>query len=117
MDAGRVLVIAPDLELRDSVAFSLGAHGYQVVAVSHMQDAGTDDQFDCFLIDEPALGAASDAWQSFGAGKTPVLLMAYSQAARGQTGFQGIVDKPLRGEDVVQAVFGAISAKAALELP
>lgn len=111
MQSGRVLLVAPDEELRGSVAFSLRAHGYQVVAVRRMDEVESEEKFDCSLVDEPALSGAEADIAAFCSSHSPTLLLAYSAAARSHPGFFGVIDKPLRGEDVVLAVRSAATTK------
>jgi hypothetical protein len=111
MQAGRILLVAPDEELRGSVAFSLRAHGYHVVAVHRMDEVGPAEKFDCSLVDEPALSGFESEVTAFCTLHSPALLLAYSAAARRHPGFFGVIDKPLRGEDIVSAVRSVASAK------
>lgn len=111
MQSGRILVVAPDDELRGSIAFSLLAHGYQVVAVRRLEEVEMDERFDCSLVDEPALSAPEREISAFCARHSPSLLLAYSAAARRHTAFHGVIDKPLRGDDIVSAVRSATHPK------
>ena len=111
MQSGRILLVAPDEEMRGSVAFSLRAHGYEVVAVRRMDEARLEENFDCSLVDEPALTGSESEIAEFCRRHAPTLLLAYSAAARRHTGFFGVVDKPLRGDDIVSAVQSAAHSK------
>lgn len=107
--AGRLLVIASDEDLRLSLAFSLAAHGYLVETQNSATDAGPEGHIDCTIIDEDAAQALGPLAAEFYREHAPVVLLHYNspsiEVARS-------VQKPLRGDDIVQAVATALRAYA-----
>jgi hypothetical protein len=103
--AGRLLVIAIDEDLRRSLAFSLAAHGYQVETLGGIQESEPEGQVDCTIVDEDVAQALGDGATQFFRQHAPVVLLHYNnpsiEVARS-------LQKPLRGDDIVQAVATAL---------
>lgn len=102
---GRLLVISTDKDMRRSLAFSLGAHGYSVSVREHAV-APDEDQFDCTIIDEVAARELGKAAGAFYRQHAPVVLLHYDSPDRDAT---LCLPKPLRGDDIVKAVASALS--------
>lgn len=107
MHVGRILLVAHDDDLRRSLTFALAAYGYTVVAERQWPSEGEADAFDCVVLDEKALSALPAITSAV---KRPVLLLAYSQAAKSNALVAGTIAMPLKGEAVIQAVAAAIAA-------
>ena len=107
--AERLLVIATDEDLRRSLAFSLAAHGYLVETRASAIDACAEDNIDCTIVDEDAAQALGPRAAEFYRQHEPVVLLHYNnpsiEVARS-------IQKPLRGDDIVQAVATALRAHA-----
>jgi DNA-binding NtrC family response regulator len=107
--AGRLLVIATDEDLRRSLAFSLAAHGYVVETLADPSQAGQQGHIDCTIVDEDVAQALGPRATAFFRQHAPVVLLHYNspsiEVARS-------LQKPLRGDDIVQAVATAIHAYA-----
>lgn len=110
MHIGRILVVALDDDLRRSLTFALAAYGHTVVAERQWPEEIAAEAFDCVVLDEPALSELS-AKASVAA--PPVLLLAYSEAAKSSTLVAGTIAMPLKGEAVIQAVAAAIAGSRA----
>ena len=110
MHVDRILVVAPDDDLRRSLTFALAAYGYTVVAERQWPGDIAAEAFDCVVLDERALSELS-AGASFT--QLPVLLLAYSEAAKANASVAGTIAMPLKGEAVIQAVAAAIATSRA----
>ncbi len=74
---GRVLVIAPNPDLRRSLAFALEAEGYVVTSRDAVLDGGITRGYDCVVLDHKAAAAASrDRAIAFCREAFPVVLLA-----------------------------------------
>jgi hypothetical protein len=109
MHSGRVLVVAPDDDLRRSLTFALAAYGYTVIAEQAWPVEATADAFDCVVLDEHALPKSSTLPLALRSGRQPVLLLAYSEGALANETVAGVIAMPLKGEAVPQAVAAAIA--------
>jgi CheY-like chemotaxis protein len=108
MPAGRILVIAPDDDLRGSIAFALTTYGYAVTVVDSIAAVDGSKQFDCTVLDEAGRPGSERELADFATRYAPVLLLAFAEKARKTAHVAAIIDKPLRGEAVLQAVHDAI---------
>lgn len=108
MHVGRVLLVAPDDDLRRSLTFALAAYGYTVVAEQQWPGEEQADGFDCVVLDEKALSGLSIGAAAI---KRPVLLLAYSETAKSNAIVAGTIAMPLKGEAVIQAVAAALAAQ------
>lgn len=107
--AGRLLVIARDEDLRRSLAFSLAAHGYLVETRGSATGPLPDGQIDCTIVDEDVVQALGPLEAKFYREHAPVVLLHYNSPSIEAT---RCLRKPLRGDDVVQAVEVAVRAYA-----
>lgn len=110
MNSGHILVVALDDDLRRSVTFALSAYGYAVTAARNWADIFQGGEFDCLVVDEPAL---ADKATPYLQGHKPVLLLAYSAAALANAAVTGVIAMPLTGEAVIQAVAAATAPAGA----
>ena len=109
MHSGRILVVAPDDDLRRSLTFALAAYGYKVTAEPAWPENATADAFDCIVLDEHILSKFSTPSPALLSGRRPVLLLAYSEEALTNATVTGVIAMPLKGEAVMQAVEAAIA--------
>lgn len=107
MHSDRILVVAPDDDLRRSLTFALAAYGYAVTAQQAWPGHAAADAFDCIVLDERALPNASPPSPV----RRPVLLLAYSADALANDSVTGVIAMPLKGEAVMQAVEAALAAR------
>ena len=108
MHSGRILVVAPNDDLRRSVTFALAAYGYAVTAEALWSDRDLY-RFDCIVLDENALAGLAPV-EPISAARRPILLLAYSEIALASTLFDRVIAMPLKGEAVIQAVSDALEA-------
>jgi hypothetical protein len=78
MTAGRLLVVAPDNDLRGSLVFSLEAEGFEVTARDRLPTVGWMQQrhFDCTVLDQKALDGEAYESIAFCIKAHPVVLLA-----------------------------------------
>lgn len=78
MGSGRLLVVAPDPDLRGSLVFALEAEGFEVIARDTLPDMAWMSQrrFDCCLLDQKALTGEAYESIAFCIKAHPVVLMA-----------------------------------------
>lgn len=108
MDSGRILVVAPDNDLRRSLTFALAAYGYAVTAQESWPD-NVADIFDCTVLDEHVMDKATTLSPALLSARRPVLLLAYSEEALANRAVTEVIAMPLKGEAVIQAVAAAIA--------
>lgn len=99
MHSGRVLVVAPDEDLRHALIFALSAYGHAVTAEHHWRRDVNPENFDCTVLDEKAL----NGWPSHLAPERTILLAYTAEAVLGSV-FASTIAMPLRGDAVVRAV-------------
>ncbi len=75
---GRILIIAPDRDLRRSLEFALEAEGYVVVARPAIDSGMFSDggRFDCTVLDHAATRQPMDAVIAFCARARPIVLLS-----------------------------------------
>lgn len=109
MHSGRILLVAPDDDLRRSLTFALAAYGYAVTAEQAWPEAATAAAFDCIVLDERVLSKSSALSPALLSEHQPVLLLAYSEGGLANAAVTGVIAMPLKGEAVPQAVAAAIA--------
>lgn len=107
MHTGRILVVAPDDDLRHSLGFALAAYGYTVRAESAWPPMTGLDDIDCILLDEHALKRAAGVLPALPVDR-PVLLLAYSEQGLANVAVTGVIAMPLQGDAVIRAVAAAL---------
>jgi DNA-binding NtrC family response regulator len=107
---GRILVIAPNSDLRRSLAFALEAEGY--VVTTHASIPGSDSSrgYDCVVLDHKAAAGARDAVLSFCRSSHPVLLLAGTPQSWLSSEVFNVVPTPLSGDALSAAVRSAVRA-------
>lgn len=78
MASGRLLVVAPNDDIRQSVVFSFEAEGFEVTAREQLPTVAWMQQrrFDCTVLDQHALGGEDYESIAFCIKAHPVVLMA-----------------------------------------
>lgn len=78
MASGRILVVAPDNDIRQSLVFSFEAEGFEVTARDQLPTMAWQQQrrFDCTVLDQNALGGEAYESIAFCIKAHPVVLMA-----------------------------------------
>jgi DNA-binding response OmpR family regulator len=110
MDAPRLLVIAPDGDLRRSLTFALEAEGYAVTALADADSAPVvgSAHYNCTIIDQAALAGTEAAIRAFCAAAKPVVLLSNTPVGWLPADGVSVVEKPMLGESLSQAVRGAL---------
>lgn len=106
----KVLVIAPDKDLRRSIAFLLEAEGYDVSAHATvpLPDAAETGRRHCAVVDEDATVGEPDAWDRLGSvADTIVLLRDRTRELPANLAIH-TVEKPFLGQNLVLAVRSAL---------
>ncbi|WP_374627234.1 hypothetical protein [Devosia sp.] len=78
MPVGRLLVIAPDSDLRHSLVFALEAEGFEVTERAQLPsvDWAESNRFDCTVLDHKAVRGAKSESIAFCIKAAPVVLLA-----------------------------------------
>lgn len=117
MDSPRtVLIVAPDEELRRSIAFALEAEGLRVATQPSLpaNDENRQAGFACLVVDEDALEGDDGRWASLPeASPTTILLVDRLRTLKPREGLSTI-DKPLLGQVLVDAVIAAVDCPTTL---
>lgn len=113
MDRPRtVMIVASDEDLRRSIVFALEAEGLPVESMAALTGVPSGDGFGCFVIDEKTLKAEGRSEPVPQTGATPVVLLVEKLPARQQALGMSVVDKPLLGPALVDAVLAAMAGQA-----
>ncbi len=110
MAPGRILVIAPNSDLRASLAFALEAEGYYVTANEALPDPSwvASQGFDCTVLDQKALTGPEHESIAFCVKARPVVLLAARPFAWLVEWVSQIVEMPAIGNSMSTAVREAI---------
>ena len=110
MASGRILVIAPNGDLRASLVFALEAEGYQVTAKEGLPDLAwvVSQGFDCTVLDQKALSGPEYESIAFCVKANPVVLLAARPFAWLVKWVAQIVEMPAIGNSMSAAVREAI---------
>ena len=112
MASGRILVVAPSCDLRQSLAFALEAEGYEVSQRLDLPDHAwiASQRFDATVLDQKALTGADYASIAFCVKAYPVILLA----ARPHPWLVGwvadVIETPVIGNALSQSVQNALHA-------
>lgn len=114
MPAGRLLVVAPDTDLRRSLVFALETEGFSIVARETLPARSwlVSNRFDCSVIDQKALSGEPYESIAFCIKAHPVVLLAGRPHPWLVQWVAEIVDLPLAGNDVGAAVRQAMHIEA-----
>lgn len=110
----KVIVIALDAPLRDSITFLLEAEGYEVTAHDHIPPWAepVEARTSCAIVDEGALRGGDDIWARLGrVAEAFVMLVSGALVVPPSFSFMP-VEKPLLGQSVVEAVARSIRSRS-----
>ncbi|HEV7717503.1 MAG TPA: hypothetical protein VGO70_00845 [Arsenicitalea sp.] len=114
MANGRILVIAPEIDLRRSLEFALEAEGFLVTVRADI-DLNLDlldGSFDCTVLDQAALVGPPDRIISFCARAKPILLLADNPIHWLSASITARVEKPMLGGALSNAIGLALQRSA-----
>lgn len=114
MASGRILVVAPNSDLRASLVFALEAEGYQVIANEALPDFSwvASQGFDCTVLDQRALSGPEYKSIAFCVKAHPVVLLAARPFPWLVEWVSQMVDMPAIGNAMSAAVREAIRIRA-----
>lgn len=108
----RILLVAPDSDLRKSLEFALQAEGYEVTSRASIAARLQPGTYDCTVLDHHAIGNDRKAAASFCSIFAPVILLANEQPhALSPAAFNTLM-KPLLGAALSEAIREAIAVRA-----
>lgn len=107
----RVLVIAPDFDLRRSLQFALEAEGYDVTWRASIAATAMPYHFDCTVVDHHALGNDKAAALAFLEAFRPAILLANTPHELSAAAFRTVL-KPHLGPALTFAIREAIETRA-----
>ncbi len=108
----RILVIAPDLDLRRSLQFALEAEGYAVTWRASIAAIELPHDYDCAVVDHHALGNDKWAAEKFLRAFHPSILLANKPHDLSAAAFRTIL-KPHLGAALMTAIREAIETREA----
>lgn len=108
----RILVIAPDTDLRHSLEFALAAEGYDVRWRSNISPLALSERADCVVLDHHATGPDLNAAIAFCTAAAPVILLANTAPHPLSHWTFRTVLKPLLGPALTGAIRDAIDTQA-----
>jgi CheY-like chemotaxis protein len=107
----RILLVAPDSDLRRSLEFSLTAEGYEVTSRASIGARERPDAFDCTVVDHHALGNDGRAAANFCSIFAPVILLANKlDHELSPSAFRTLL-KPLLGAALTDAIYAALATR------
>lgn len=106
MAVGRILVIAPELDMRDSLQFVLEAEGYEVTSRPRIDFDGppADGKYDVTVIDHRALAGPHHRAIQYCESHGPVVLLSSRPIPWLMEHVAQHVEKPVVGDSVIDAV-------------
>jgi hypothetical protein len=107
MPHNRILVIAPDTDLRHSLRFALEAEHFDVTGRASIGARLMPGEYDCAIVDHHGLGADIEEARTFVTAFAPVILLANRAHELSSSVFKTIV-KPDLGSKVIEAVHDAL---------
>jgi CheY-like chemotaxis protein len=114
LSTGRILIVAPDPDLRKSVAFALEAEGYEVTSHAVLLGPNEGRDYDCVVLDHKATKTAQrQAVLDFCANAQRVVLLAGSPQPWLLSKVFSLVQTPHLGAALTAAVQAAIASKQA----
>jgi hypothetical protein len=105
----RVLVVARDVVLRQSLEFALGAEGYAVDVHADISAVPGASGYACLVLDETGLAGRRDDIAAFCAGFATVVALADRPDGFVARLAHSVVAKPLDGSAVTAAVRSALN--------
>ncbi|KQX38160.1 hypothetical protein ASD04_11075 [Devosia sp. Root436] len=107
MPGGRLLIIAPDGDLRSSLVFLLEAAGYVVTSRPDISSYPKSETFDCTVLDHQAI-PRPDLVIELKPKLGPIILLAGGSSPWLESLVFRVVRKPLLGEPLIAAVEAAL---------
>jgi DNA-binding response OmpR family regulator len=113
MSVGRILVIAPELDMRNSLQFVLEAEGYDVTPRPRIDFDGprADGHYDVTVIDHRALSGPHSRAIEYCGYRSPVVLLSSRPIPWLMDHVAQHVEKPVVGDAVVAAVHAVLHDK------
>lgn len=110
MAIGRLLLIAPQSDLRRSLVFALEAEGYQVSSAAQIPAGPVpgDVTYDCTIVDQKALIGPPEDIVQFCSKAGPVVLLSETPVPWLSQWVVEVVDKPTLGSSLSRAVKHAL---------
>jgi hypothetical protein len=112
MAIGRILIVAPDLDLRRSLEFALEAEGYDVRSCRTIGDEDHPEAYDCTVLDHRAIPGPAPEMLAYCRRARPFVLLAGAHLPWLAQEAYAIVQKPLLGAPLSGAVRDAIAARS-----
>lgn len=109
MPKRRLLIIAPDSDLRSSLVFLLEAAGYVVTSRPDVSSCPRSEVFDCTVLDHRAI-EQPEPLTELEANLGPIVLLAGGSSPWLENLAFRVVRKPLLGEPLIAAVEAALSS-------
>ena len=106
----RILIVAPDFDLRRSLQFALEAEGYAVTWRAGIVESEMPHDFDCTVVDHHALGNDRTVAEAFLKAFEPSILLANNPHALSAAAFRTIL-KPHLGPALTAAIREAIETR------
>ena len=106
----RLLLIAPESDLRHSLEFALRAEGHDVSWRASLGARDLSAHFDCTVLDHHAVGNNLQEGMSFCHAFSPVILLANAHDHPLAASAFATVQKPLLGPALIDAIDHAVAA-------
>lgn len=108
----RILLVAPDSDLRKSLEFALQAEGYEVTSRASIGARERPSAYDCTVIDHHALGNNPAFAAEFCTIFAPVILLTnHREHPLSSSAFRTML-KPLLGAALIEAIRDAVMSRA-----
>ena len=110
MTARRLLVIAPDRDVRSALVFTLEASGFDVAARADipLPDWARQHRFDCSVLDHKALTGQNETAIAFCEAARPVLLLSSRPFPWLAPYVAQTVSQPAADDSLIEAIRAAI---------
>jgi FixJ family two-component response regulator len=106
-----VLVVVPDNDLRRSLSYLLEAEGLSVLAYERLDQAiggPASDTFHCAVVDEDAIEGHDLGWLALSEIAVPIVILWNRLRSVPENIVAAVLDKPLLGQRVVDAVLAGL---------
>lgn len=106
MPRGRVLVVAPQFDLRRSLEFVLDAEGFEVTSRPRLDfsSPAASARFDCIVLDHQALTGPREQVLEFCANAAPIILVSSKPIEWLSGSVRDLVEKPVMGGAIANSV-------------
>lgn len=114
----KILVVAPDPAFRRSLAFVLETEGCRVDVAEHLTDLdGLSRRYDCLVVDHRSLPKMTDSGTALAGAQIPVIALASHSQDMVARGFARVLEKPLLGQTLIEAVCEALKREPRRAMP